>query len=81
MDADRHQRRLCNFATDKIFFNTNTATDRPGDERVLPPKEGLRMITIVRCTGENFEAQVKWAAVSSALWFVSTPFHVLQIFQ
>jgi hypothetical protein len=65
-----HKLRLFNFETDTIFFNTNARKEHNRNERVLPPIHSP--ISLVGGGAHiGFGGNVKWAAVSSALWVVS----------
>jgi hypothetical protein len=59
-----------NFDTDTIFFDTNARKEHNRNERVLSPINNPVSL-IGGASDESFEENVKWAAVSSALWIVS----------
>jgi hypothetical protein len=63
------KRRLFNFDTDTIFFDTNARKKHTRNERALPPTPSP--VLLVGHPDFAFGANVKWAAVTSALWFVS----------
>jgi hypothetical protein len=64
------KRRLFNFDTDTIFFDTNARKDHNRNERVLSPVSNPVSL-VGEASDVTFGENVKWAAVSSALWIVS----------
>jgi hypothetical protein len=70
INEPHHKRRLFNFDTDTIFFDTNGRKEHNRNKRVLSPINNPVSL-VGGASDENFGENVKWAAVSSALWVVS----------
>ena len=60
---------MFNFDADTIFFDTNARKAHTGSEIVRSPT--YTPVVFTREAPDTFDENVKWAAVSSTLWFVS----------